>query len=279
MSVHMHAHAHTRTHTYAHTHTHAHTHAHTHMYMYTYTQHIHTHTHTHTHTPEVQVRIPSRGMGTFFPHAVSSIFRLFLTHTHTHTHTAFTLRLSHTCHTFHTHTHTHTHNTHTTHQRCFESRHRGMGTFFPRAVSCILRLFLTRKHTHSCSLWGLVQCHNFQLFMLCHSLSSCSAVHTLSQFIKLFSCAYGWWMFMLCHSLSSCSAVHALSQFIKLFSCAYSVTVYQVVQLCIWLVNEPGNFYISGKSLRNLNLLMNPADRHQPPNDLSTTQVVQGKSQ
>ena len=27
------------------------------------------------------------GMGTFFPHAVSSIFRLSLTHTHTHTHT------------------------------------------------------------------------------------------------------------------------------------------------------------------------------------------------
>ena len=37
--------------------------------------------------PEVQVRIPSRGMGTFFLHTVSSIFRLFLTHTHTHTHT------------------------------------------------------------------------------------------------------------------------------------------------------------------------------------------------
>ena len=48
----------------------------------------HTHTHTHTHTrvrarwvrfPEIQVRILSRGMGTFFPHAVSSIFRLSLT--------------------------------------------------------------------------------------------------------------------------------------------------------------------------------------------------------
>ena len=37
--------------------------------------------------PEIQVRIPSRAMGTFFPHAVSSIFRLSLTHTHTHTHT------------------------------------------------------------------------------------------------------------------------------------------------------------------------------------------------
>ena len=34
--------------------------------------------------PEVQVRIPSRGRGTFFPHAVSSIFRHSLTHTHTH---------------------------------------------------------------------------------------------------------------------------------------------------------------------------------------------------
>ena len=32
--------------------------------------------------PEIiQVRIPSRAMGTFFPHAVSSIFRLSLTHT------------------------------------------------------------------------------------------------------------------------------------------------------------------------------------------------------
>ena len=36
--------------------------------------------------PEIQVRIPSRAMGTFFPHTVSSIFRLSLTHTHTHTH-------------------------------------------------------------------------------------------------------------------------------------------------------------------------------------------------
>ena len=41
--------------------------------------------------PEIQVRIPSRAMGTFFPHTVSSIFRLSLTHTHTHT-----LSLSHT---------------------------------------------------------------------------------------------------------------------------------------------------------------------------------------
>ena len=45
------------------------------------------HTHTHTleaqwaHTLEAQVRIPSRGMGTFFAHTVSSIFRL-LRHTH-----------------------------------------------------------------------------------------------------------------------------------------------------------------------------------------------------
>ena len=46
--------------------------------------------------PEIQVRIPSRAMGTFFPHTVSSIFRLSLTHIHTHTHTQ-------------THTHTHTH--------------------------------------------------------------------------------------------------------------------------------------------------------------------------
>ena len=37
--------------------------------------------------PETQARIPSRAMGTFFPHTVSSLFRLSLTHTHTHTHT------------------------------------------------------------------------------------------------------------------------------------------------------------------------------------------------
>ena len=30
--------------------------------------------------PEIQVRIPSRAMGIFFPHTVSSIFRLSLTH-------------------------------------------------------------------------------------------------------------------------------------------------------------------------------------------------------
>ena len=46
-----------------------------------------THTHTHTHTwarfPEVQVRIPSRGMGTFFRSCHQPIFRLSLTHTHT----------------------------------------------------------------------------------------------------------------------------------------------------------------------------------------------------
>ena len=42
--------------------------------------------------PEIQVRIPSRAMGTFFPHTVSSIFRLSLTHTHTHTHTYKNLR-------------------------------------------------------------------------------------------------------------------------------------------------------------------------------------------
>ena len=37
--------------------------------------------------PEIQVRIPSRAMGTFFPHSVSSIFRFSLTHTHAHKHT------------------------------------------------------------------------------------------------------------------------------------------------------------------------------------------------
>ena len=33
--------------------------------------------------PEIQVRIPSRAMGSFSPHTVSSIFRLSLIHTHT----------------------------------------------------------------------------------------------------------------------------------------------------------------------------------------------------
>ena len=55
----------------------------------------HTHTHTHTHT----VRIPSRGMGTFFLHSVGSTFRLSLTHTHTRTHTHIHI---------HTNAHTHT---------------------------------------------------------------------------------------------------------------------------------------------------------------------------
>ena len=80
------------------------THTHTHTCTHTHTRtHARTHTHTHTHThvpavvvqsealwariPEIQVRIPSRAMGTFFPHTVSSIFRLSLTHTHTHIHT------------------------------------------------------------------------------------------------------------------------------------------------------------------------------------------------
>ena len=52
--------------------------------------------------PEIQVRIPSRAMGTFFPHTVSSIFRLSLTHIHTNTRTHV-----------HTYTHTHTKRTHT----------------------------------------------------------------------------------------------------------------------------------------------------------------------
>ena len=58
----------------SHTRTHAHTHA---------------RTHTHTHTA-------SRGMGTFFPHIVSSIFRLSLTHTHTHS-LSLSLSLSLSC--------------------------------------------------------------------------------------------------------------------------------------------------------------------------------------
>ena len=53
--------------------------------------------------PETQVRIPSRAMGTFFPHTVSSIFRLSLTLTRTHTHTTLSLFF------ILTHTHTHTH--------------------------------------------------------------------------------------------------------------------------------------------------------------------------
>ena len=89
-------HAHTLTYTHIHTYTHTHiwhrlalsfhcdTYSRTHTCIHAYK---HTHTHTHTHTlwariPEIQVRILSRAMGTFFPHTVSSIFRLSLTHTH-----------------------------------------------------------------------------------------------------------------------------------------------------------------------------------------------------
>ena len=50
---------------------------------------------------------PVEGNEHFFPHTVSSIFRLSLTHTHTHTDTQ-----THT----HSHTHTHTH-THTPYPR------------------------------------------------------------------------------------------------------------------------------------------------------------------
>ena len=60
--------------------------------------------------PEVQVRIPSRGMGTFSPHAISSIFRLSLTHTHTHTHARTHAR---------THAHTHTHSEHSSSDTCY----------------------------------------------------------------------------------------------------------------------------------------------------------------
>ena len=73
-------------------------------YSYKHTCDMHEHTHmctfmnTHTHAlwariPEIQVRILSRAKSTFFPHTVSSIFRLSLTHTHTHTHP----RLTHAC--------------------------------------------------------------------------------------------------------------------------------------------------------------------------------------
>ena len=54
-------------------------------------------------------------MGTFFPHTVSSIFRLSSTHTHTHTHTrarAHTHTHTHRHTRTHTHAHAHTH-THT----------------------------------------------------------------------------------------------------------------------------------------------------------------------
>ena len=121
---HTHTRAHTHTHTHnTHTHTHPRTRAHTHTH--THTQHTHTHTHrswsvfmhdcfvveltgeclkcsfrltrggpylrgvigsTVARVPEVQVRISSRALGTFFPHTVSSIFRLSLTHTHAHKH-------------------------------------------------------------------------------------------------------------------------------------------------------------------------------------------------
>ena len=58
--------------------------------------------------PEIQVRIPSRAMGTFFPHTVSSIFRLSLTHTHTQ-HTAHAHTHTHAHARTHARTHTHTH--------------------------------------------------------------------------------------------------------------------------------------------------------------------------
>ena len=50
-------------------------------YLFTYFWQMHTHT-LWARIPEIQVRIPSRAMGTFFPHTVSSIFRLSLTHVH-----------------------------------------------------------------------------------------------------------------------------------------------------------------------------------------------------
>ena len=113
MHARTHRHPRTHIHTRAHTHTHTPTHPHLHTNTHTCTQ---THTHTHmieltgeclkclfrltggvpavvvqsearwARIPEIQVRIPSRAMGTFFPHTVSSIFRLSLTHTQTHDH-------------------------------------------------------------------------------------------------------------------------------------------------------------------------------------------------
>ena len=79
------------THTHTHTHTHAHTHTHTHDGAGGWVSEEFVSTDARlaslvvqsearwARISEVQVRIPSRGMDSFFPHAVSSIFRLSLT--------------------------------------------------------------------------------------------------------------------------------------------------------------------------------------------------------
>ena len=82
MQIRMHMHTHTGTHTYAHTYAHARAHTHTHTHTHTRAQ-----THTHTHTigstmgayPSGTGSNPVERNGHFFPHAVSSIFRLSLT--------------------------------------------------------------------------------------------------------------------------------------------------------------------------------------------------------
>ena len=88
-------------------------------------------------------------MGTFFPHTVSSIFRLSLTHTHTHTHTH-----ARTHARTHTHTHTHTHLIGST----VGAYPRGTGSnpvegnrhFFPSYRQLYLSSFSdTHTHTHT----------------------------------------------------------------------------------------------------------------------------------
>ena len=129
------------------THTHTHTHTHT-----------RTLAHTHTHTlwariPEIQVRIPSRAMGTFFPHTVSSIVRHSLTHTHTH---AYTHTYTHTGARTHTHARTNTH-THT-HTRIYTHTHTHTG-----ARTHTHARTNTHTHTHQADLF-LRQCSSLRRF-------------------------------------------------------------------------------------------------------------------
>ena len=88
--------------------------------------------------PEIQVRIPLRAMGTFFPHTVSSIFRLSLTLTHTHTHTHLHIHTgTHTCARTHTHTHAQTH-THTPYENRYAWADEGL-VADGKSFSCLRR--------------------------------------------------------------------------------------------------------------------------------------------
>ena len=154
-------HAHTRTHTHTHTHTHTREWALFSLMPSALSFVFLWHTHTHTHTsaarwariPEVQVRIPSRAMGTFFPYTVSSIFRLSLTHTHTRRGewALFPLMPSALSFVFLWHTHTHTH-THTSVE--------GNGHFFPSCRQLYLSSFSdTYAHALQWLTWDCCQTH------------------------------------------------------------------------------------------------------------------------